>query len=81
MTVHDTARGLSRKTTYIRETNLFNLTGGARKSLKQFAITEEKVRFSSCEDLDCGYDMAQAINNATGRTLCLKMLQSVPRLT
>ena len=79
--VHDTVSGLSRKSKFIRETNPFNLRGGARKSLKEFAITEEKVLFSICEDLDCGYDIAQAVNNIAGKTLCLKRLQFVPPLT
>jgi hypothetical protein len=57
------------------------LRGGARKPLKQLAITEEKVRFSSCEDLDCGDDIAQAVNNVPGRTPCLRVLQFVPPLT
>jgi hypothetical protein len=57
------------------------LRGGARKSLKLFAITEEKVRFSSYKDLDCGYDIMQAVNNVAGRTLCLKIFQFVPPLT
>jgi len=65
--VHDTVSGWTRKAKYICETNLFNLMGVVRKSLKQFAITEEKVRYSSCEDFECGLDIAQAVNNVAGR--------------